>query len=130
MRFLLIIFTIILFLFSDIIAQNKSEVLGYKELFKPTKRIEGYLYAKKPNNELEFVLSAFFLFYKRNISSQDAVSCSFYPSCSVFAFQAFHKFGVFKGSLMTFDRLTRCNALSPEKYKVHIETKLLYDPPE
>jgi len=129
MKYLLIIIIIILFHFSEISAQARNEVLAYKTLLKPVAKGDEFLYAKKINNELDFILSGFFLFYKRNISSQDAVSCSFYPSCSVYAFQSLHKRGIFEGSLMIFDRLTRCNALSPEKYKVHAETKLLYDPP-
>jgi uncharacterized protein len=130
MKYLLITTTIILFLSSDLLAQSRREVLGYQNLFKPSVKVDEYAYAKKINNEIDFLASALFLFYKRNISSQDAVSCSFYPSCSVYAFQALHKKGAIVGSLMVFDRLTRCNALSPEKYKIHPETKLLYDPPE
>ena len=130
MKFLLITIIIILFRFIDISAQSRNEVLAYQKLLEPAAKVDEFLYVKKINNEFDFILSGLFLFYKRNISSQDAVSCTFYPSCSVYAFQSFHKKGLLEGSVMIFDRLTRCNALSPEKYKVHAETKLLYDPPD
>ncbi|WP_081457036.1 membrane protein insertion efficiency factor YidD [Marivirga tractuosa] len=79
-------------------------------------------------NEIQFVFSGLFLFYKSFISSQDAQSCSFTPSCSVYALEAVKKQGVLKGMMNGFDRLSRCNSLSPEKYEVDPETKLLIDP--
>jgi len=68
--------------------------------------------------------------YKAFISSQDAISCVFYPSCSEYAVQAIQQQGLFIGLLNTFDRLTRCNALSPENYPIHPGTNLFYDPVE
>ncbi|WP_085518392.1 membrane protein insertion efficiency factor YidD [Marivirga sericea] len=79
-------------------------------------------------NEIQFVFSGLFLFYKSFISSQDAQSCSFIPSCSVYALEAVKKQGVLKGMMNGFDRLSRCNSLSPEKYEVDPETRLLIDP--
>lgn len=79
-------------------------------------------------NEVQFVFSGLFLFYKSFISSQDGQSCSFTPSCSVYALEAVKKQGVLKGMMNGFDRLSRCNALSPEKYEIHPDTKLLFDP--
>jgi len=79
-------------------------------------------------NEVQFLFSGLFLFYKSFISSQDAQSCSFTPSCSVYALEAVKKQGVFKGMMNGFDRLSRCNSLSPEKYEIDPETKLLIDP--
>ncbi|MBL0764396.1 membrane protein insertion efficiency factor YidD [Marivirga atlantica] len=87
-----------------------------------------YHYVKQNTNELQFVMSGLFLFYKEFISSQDSQSCSFTPSCSEYALQAVKQQGIFKGMLNGFDRLSRCNSLSPEKYEVDPETRLLLDP--
>lgn len=72
-----------------------------------------------------------FLFwgYKNIFSIQDASSCSFSPSCSEFGLDAIRKKGLLIGSLLTFDRLTRCNGMSREKYSL-TQKKLLYDPVE
>ncbi|MGM0582004.1 MAG: membrane protein insertion efficiency factor YidD [Bacteroidota bacterium] len=89
-----------------------------------------YEHVHENTNEVQFLFSGLFLFYKSFISSQDAQSCSFTPSCSVYALEAVKKQGVFKGMMNGFDRLSRCNSLSPEKYEVDPKTQLLIDPLE
>ena len=68
-----------------------------------------------------------FLFYKAFFSSQDFSSCSFHPSCSVYALESVSKLGLLTGIMDTFDRLTRCNGLSPEKYIINQKFNLLED---
>ncbi|MEL6133433.1 MAG: membrane protein insertion efficiency factor YidD [Bacteroidota bacterium] len=85
--------------------------------------------AQNNSNEAEWVLSQAFLFYKAFISSQDGNRCSFYPSCSVYSLQAVKKRGLIFGGLATFDRLMRCNSLSPELYSIDIRRRLLIDHP-
>lgn len=70
---------------------------------------------------------ASFRFYKKYISSQDANSCTFHPSCSEYATLVIAKKGFFLGGMLTFDRLSRCNGLSPEKYKIDKRTNLMID---
>jgi uncharacterized protein len=84
--------------------------------------------AKNNNSTMEIVLSSVFLAYKFFISSQDSQSCSFSPSCSVYAVETIKKQGFFLGILDTFDRLSRCNGLSPEKYPIDYKHSLLIDP--
>lgn len=79
-------------------------------------------------NEATFVLTGLFIFYKSFISSQDGGSCTFTPSCSEYGLIAVEKKGVVLGMLATFDRLTRCNGLSPRQYKFDMNKKLLVDP--
>ncbi len=43
-------------------------------------------------------------------------TCRFYPSCSHYAYQAIHKYGVLKGSAMAFWRILRCNPFHPGGY--------------
>jgi putative component of membrane protein insertase Oxa1/YidC/SpoIIIJ protein YidD len=97
---------------------------------QPDRHVEKYSYARHPHNEVEFVFSSLFLFYKNMISSQDISSCVFHPSCSEYALQAIQRRGIFIGSLMAFDRLSRCNGFSREKYHMNPETMLLDDPVE
>lgn len=73
-------------------------------------------------------LSLLFLGYKKFISSQDYSSCSFHPSCSVYAFEAVSKQGVIIGVLNAFDRLMRCNGMSPDHYHYDNKLNLLEDP--
>lgn len=73
-------------------------------------------------------LKGAFRFYKKFISSQDNNSCSFHPSCSVYAMECVRENGLIKGTLGTFDRLSRCHGFAPEYYPIHDGTKKLYDP--
>jgi hypothetical protein len=85
---------------------------------------------KHATNEITSSLTALFILYKSVISSQDGSSCTFTPSCSEYALQAINKKGVIIGSLMTFDRLTRCNGLNPDKYPYDYKKQLFIDPVE
>jgi putative membrane protein insertion efficiency factor len=85
---------------------------------------------KNATNEITVSLTTLFIIYKSLISSQDGSSCTFTPSCSEYALQAINKKGVIVGSLMTFDRLTRCNGLNPDKYPYDYKRQLFIDPVE
>lgn len=85
-------------------------------------------FAKNNTNELQMLFSGLFLGYKSLLSSQDGASCTFTPSCSEYGMIAVKKKGVLIGTISTFDRLTRCNGLSPEKYGRDTKTGLLIDP--
>ncbi len=65
--------------------------------------------------------------YKRYISSQDGNRCSFHPSCSTYFIQSVQLNGIVLGSIQAFDRLMRCNGLSPEKYEIDLERKTFID---
>lgn len=88
-----------------------------------------YKEAKNNKNEIEMVFSSLFLVYKTFFSSQDLSVCTFTPSCSEFGILAVKQFGVIKGGIMTMDRLSRCNGLSPENYEIDKKTMLLKDYP-
>ena len=88
-----------------------------------------YQYANENNtNELSWIFSKLFLGYKAFFSSQDMSSCTFTPSCSEYGMLAVKKQGVIVGIINTFDRLTRCNGLSPELYEIDPKTHLYIDP--
>ncbi|MEZ5173867.1 MAG: membrane protein insertion efficiency factor YidD [Bacteroidia bacterium] len=124
-------FTIIFFLLLSSklgIAQNfHTHELGnsFHHKHAPVK----YAGVRNNTNEIQYVFSGLFLFYKFAISSQDNNRCSFHPSCSEYGILAVKKFGAVSGMLATLDRLQRCNGLSPENYKIDLERKLLIDFP-
>jgi putative component of membrane protein insertase Oxa1/YidC/SpoIIIJ protein YidD len=74
------------------------------------------------------ILKLIFYFYKKYISSQDAVKCAFIPSCSEYSVQSIHHNGLFVGILDSFDRLSRCHTFSRDKYEIDPKTKLFIDP--
>lgn len=86
-------------------------------------------YFSESTNEASVLLTAFFIGYKNFFSSQDARSCTFEPSCSVYAIETIRHKGIFAGFLDAIDRLTRCNGLSPEDYDIDQEKRLLIDKP-
>ncbi|AFG35333.1 membrane protein insertion efficiency factor YidD [Fervidobacterium pennivorans subsp. shakshaketiis] len=51
-------------------------------------------------------------FYQKYISPLKPPTCRFEPTCSTYTYQAVERFGVFKGFLLGFWRILRCNPLS------------------
>lgn len=110
------------------IAQSPQEIqLAYGMMDKSTP-VQTHGYAKSATNEFQMLFSGLFIGYKALVSSQDAGACSFTPSCSEYGMMAVQKKGAFLGVISTFDRLTRCNGQSPEKYERDPATGLLIDP--
>jgi putative component of membrane protein insertase Oxa1/YidC/SpoIIIJ protein YidD len=63
-----------------------------------------------PEHKLLFV--GLIRLYQKTVSSQDMSVCNFWPSCSRFGETAVRRAGLFKGLLLTSDRLQRCNGMS------------------
>jgi uncharacterized protein len=84
--------------------------------------------ARHYNSEYEWAFGKLFIFYKKFVSSQDASSCSFTPSCSEYALLAIKKEGFLEGTINFWDRFSRCNGLSPGNYPVDNIHKVLIDP--
>ena len=65
---------------------------------------------------LEFPFKMLFLFfiyvYKFCISPLLPKTCRFYPTCSSYAVQAVKEHGLFKGTVLAFKRILRCNPRS------------------
>jgi uncharacterized protein len=134
MRKVRIISIISIFLFSlistSLLAQTRMmvDVSGLKEVFPVTTNKKVYQEARSNKNELQMTFSGLFLFYKSFISSQDAVSCVFIPSCSEHALISVKQKGLIKGSLNAVDRLTRCHPMAMGRYVFDPNTGLLIDP--
>ena len=54
--------------------------------------------------------------YQKYISTQDQPVCNFSPSCSRFGMGAIQKYGFFRGTLLTADRLLRDNGMMPHTH--------------
>lgn len=119
-----------IFAFS-LFAQDSTRIPIEPSLFInsfPVKKHIHYAFAKDNKNEIQFIFSGLFLFYKAFFSSQDATSCTFSPSCSEYGLQVVKKKGMLLGIPATFDRLARCNGLNPDKYPIDPKTGLFIDP--
>ncbi len=123
--FIIILFLLIKFFSS--FSQSEFEINKLQRLnnFEESNKFE---FARDSRNEIEFVFSGLFLFYKRFISSQDVSRCNFKPSCSEYALQAIKSQGTIIGIINFFDRFTRCNGLNREDYPIDSKNKVLIDP--
>lgn len=119
-----------LFLSLLLLKNNAQAQVGLYRNVLPNGNIKKeYAEAKNNKNEIQVVFSGLFLFYKTFFSSQDLTVCTFTPSCSEYGILAVKKFGMIKGGVMTMDRLTRCNGLSPHNYEFDKTMMLLKDDP-
>ena len=125
-------YIVIKFLFlSLLLVRNEAsaQVNLYRNVLPDGNIKKEYSEAKNNKNEVQVVFSGLFLMYKTFFSSQDLTVCTFTPSCSEFGILAVKKFGVVRGGVMTMDRLTRCNGLTPQNYEIDKKTMLLKDEP-
>jgi putative component of membrane protein insertase Oxa1/YidC/SpoIIIJ protein YidD len=63
-------------------------------------------------NPLSVIIGGGLYLYQNQISPVIQMGCLYEPSCSEFSKQAIANFGIFRGALMTIDRLTRCTRAS------------------
>lgn len=127
-----IIWTALVLTCTPSFSQTKDDLAFVASLTETQQKPSAYATFKEQisnnSNEVETVVSAFFLIYKEFFSSQDANRCAFYPSCSLYSIMSIKNEGLIKGGIMTFDRLTRCNGLSPEKYEADYKNRSYIDP--
>lgn len=109
------------------LSQKKDDLERLKNLFPVNPKEKVISTQPDWSNELMLIVTVGFNVYKKYISSQDALNCAFYPSCSSYALETIKTNG-FLGVFDAVDRLTRCNGFSPEKYSTHLETHRFYDP--
>ena len=108
-------------------AQKRPDL--YRNMLEDGNMKKEYWQAQDNISEIQTAFSGLFLFYKTFISSQDLTVCTFTPSCSEYGILAIKSHGLVKGGLMTVDRLTSCNGLSPQNYEFDKKALLLKDDP-
>ena len=79
-------------------------------------------------SELKLAATGLIRLYQKFISSQDGPSCGFSPSCSRFGMACIQEYGVFRGVLLTADRLLRCNGSQSRHYHKDNVTGKYIDP--
>jgi putative membrane protein insertion efficiency factor len=65
---------------------------------------------------MKWLLLTFIRVYQRTISRALPPTCRFYPSCSVYGYQAIEKYGALKGGWLAVKRVARCHPLNPGGY--------------
>jgi putative component of membrane protein insertase Oxa1/YidC/SpoIIIJ protein YidD len=106
-----IIFT---FLFINIIAQSLYSDCNAN---KPSKSIYNKKVETQETNPIKIVAQSLLNIYRKFITTQDNRDCQFAPSCSKYSQEAYKLYNPVCASLMTFDRLLRCNPLAYKYYK-------------
>jgi putative membrane protein insertion efficiency factor len=84
-------------------------------------------------NPIKLVIKSSFDIYQQLVSTSQGDVCNFSPSCSQFGREALEKHGIIWGSLMTADRLMRCNPWAHTNlysYYSGIKNSKIYDPIE
>ena len=64
------------------------------------------------SNPVSLVYGGALYVYQNFFSQHLSASCLYSPSCSDFSKQAVKQFGLIKGTLLSFDRLSRCNRIA------------------
>lgn len=63
-------------------------------------------------NPLTLTFGSLLFVYQNHISQQLSATCLYHPSCSAFGKDALEHYGLFKGTALAADRITRCNRIS------------------
>jgi putative component of membrane protein insertase Oxa1/YidC/SpoIIIJ protein YidD len=76
-----------------------------------------YIYKNQPrtiknSNPVSWLYGGTLYVYQNYVSQHFSANCLYDPSCSDFSKRAVKEFGLFKGGLLTFDRLNRCNRIA------------------
>lgn len=79
--------------------------------------IRPYIYKNQPktfknSNPVSLLYGGSLYVYQNVVSQHLSASCLYDPSCSDFSKQAVKEYGIFKGTLLSLDRLNRCNRIA------------------
>ncbi|MBK7959251.1 MAG: membrane protein insertion efficiency factor YidD [Bacteroidetes bacterium] len=71
---------------------------------------------QKLNKWLALPFKWLILFYKKAISPSLPPACRYHPTCSVYALEAFEKYGLFKGFYLATKRILSCHPFGGSGY--------------
>lgn len=66
----------------------------------------------KNSNPVSLAFGSSLYLYQNYLSQHFSASCLFKPSCSDFSKEAIKEFGLIKGTMLSLDRLSRCNRIA------------------
>lgn len=92
-----------------------ADSVAKQELPASSQRV--YIYKNRPKtlkyyNPVNLLYGGSLYVYQNYFSQHLSATCLYNPSCSDFSKQAVKKFGIVKGTLLSFDRLSRCNRIA------------------
>ncbi|WP_320111374.1 membrane protein insertion efficiency factor YidD [Draconibacterium orientale] len=119
------VFLLLVFVFASFGAYSqqidlKSDLLlvdSVAEQQMPATGHRPYIYKNQPktfknSNPVSLVYGGSLYVYQNLFSQHLSASCLYHPSCSDFSKQAVSDYGLIKGTLLSFDRLSRCNRIA------------------
>lgn len=86
-----------------------------QQVHHPGKRLYIFKDQKKTfknSNPVSLLFGGTLYVYQNFVSQHFSADCLYDPSCSEFSKQAVKEYGLFKGGLLSFDRLSRCNRIA------------------
>lgn len=95
-----------------------------------------YLYTNESSfiqkiNPVRLLVGGGLYIYQNLFSKHFSADCLYTPSCSEFSKQAIGEYGIIRGTLLTIDRLNRCNRIAAQdlrRYSLDTKTKRYPDP--
>ncbi len=89
--------------------------LPEQQVHHPLKR--SYIFRNQPktlknSNPVSLIYGGSLYVYQNFVSQHFSADCLYDPSCSDFSKQAVKAYGLIKGTLLSFDRLSRCNRIA------------------
>lgn len=99
-----------------------ADSLAKQKMPVSAKRV--YIYKNQPKtfkncNPVSLVYGSSLYVYQNYFSQHLSASCLYDPSCSDFSKHAVKEFGLIKGTLLSFDRLSRCNRIAATDLYIH-----------
>ena len=71
---------------------------------------------KRLVNSLRYIPVFLIMLYRYTFSPLFPLCCRFTPTCSAYAIEAFRKYGIIKGVVLTLIRLSKCHPFYPGGY--------------
>ena len=65
---------------------------------------------------MKYIAMGLIRLYQMTLSRVLPPSCRFEPTCSHYGYEAFRRFGIFKGGYLTVKRVGRCHPFNPGGY--------------
>lgn len=92
-----------------------ADSVSKQQVQHPARRV--YIYKNQPktfknSNPISLVYGGTLYIYQNLVSQHFSADCLYDPSCSDFSKQAVKEYGILKGTLLSFDRLSRCNRIA------------------